>query len=319
MSTAKSKHSIRIILALGLIVFLVLKIDMRDTLALFLQITWQWLLIILIFRGIGLLFNIFRWRMILECHTHSISWWELLKARLVGLFYNNILPSNSGGDMVRAYFLTKREDIPLSETFSTVVIEKVSGIIALVTYLIIAFFLNASVIHDAGVTSLIIILSVLAGIAIVLLFNNHLFELCASLAKKKSNKVTEVIYKYYKAINHFTKHPDILVWSVIYSLIVQGTTIGVTYAAAQSLSLPLGLQDVFLLVPLIGLSNAIPVSIGNWGWREGVYVFILQFFSVEAHLALALALLMRLLGFAISIFGGVVVMSKQGRFRLRTK
>ena len=147
MNMLQNKSSIRIVLAFGLIVLLVLKIDIRDTAALFLQITWQWLLVILLFRAVGLFFNVYRWRMILACHTHVVASWELLKARLVGLFYNNILPSSSGGDMVRAYFLTKRENIPLSETFSTIVVEKVSGIIALVMYLIIAFFLNASVIH----------------------------------------------------------------------------------------------------------------------------------------------------------------------------
>jgi glycosyltransferase 2 family protein len=48
-------------------------------------------------------FSALRWHIVLAADTTSPGPWTLLKIVLVGLFFNQVLPSGVGGDAVRAW------------------------------------------------------------------------------------------------------------------------------------------------------------------------------------------------------------------------
>lgn len=319
MNIQKIKNTLRWVVAIVLLLLLVKKIDLHLIVREFRTISIWWVFVVLILQGVGLLINTLYWRMLFSCHRAAVSFWELLKARLVGIMYNNILPSSIGGDMIRAYFISRKEKIAMTETFSTVIIEKMSGVLAFFVYMLIAVWFNLDVITEAGIASLIIVLIVVAGSVILLLFNKNLFELITKKCSIYSNKFAKGLKEYYEAIYKYRDFSQVIFVSVIYSLLVKGVIILATFAAVKSFDIDLSIYNLLLIVPIIGLSNAIPVSIGNWGWREGVYIYILQFYGIETYIALALALFMRLVGLFVSVFGVVVVLSKQGDLRLPSR
>lgn len=315
----KYKTVLKFIIAFLLLVYLLSKVNRHDILELFSHIVWWWFAGLLVLRGLALTLNTFRWRMLLMCHGYSIELWELFKARLVGILYSNVLPSGMGGELMRAYFLTKRDELVMANTVSTVVVEKVSGIIALIVYLSAAILINIKTVEDAGVASMIIILMVALGIVVVLLLNRQLYAEFSEFVQKRNKRFSLALLRYYSAIHHFHQHRAQLVASIVFSLIVQFLTIVMTWFGVLSLGIDLSFLAMVLIVPLIGLSNIIPVSIGNWGFREGVYVIVLQLFGIGATPALALALLMRIVGFLLSLLGFLIVISKQGAMKRRIK
>lgn len=58
---------------------------------------------------------------------------------------------------------------------------------------------------------------------------------------------------------------------------------------AHSQSVPLGIADVMVVVPLMMLISVVPVTVGGWGVREGVVVALLGLFGVAPDVSLTLS------------------------------
>jgi uncharacterized membrane protein YbhN (UPF0104 family) len=59
---------------------------------------------------------------------------------------------------------------------------------------------------------------------------------------------------------------------------------------AHSQSVPLGIADVMVVVPLIVLISVVPVTVGGWGVREGVAVTLLGLYGVAPDVSLTLSI-----------------------------
>ncbi len=53
---------------------------------------------------------VLRWWMLLRVQLVRIGYWPAVRLHLLGLFYNNCLPSSVGGDLLRAWYVTKHTD-----------------------------------------------------------------------------------------------------------------------------------------------------------------------------------------------------------------
>ena len=56
---------------------------------------------------IGQLVVAFRWWLLLGAQSIPISVHAAIRLYFVGLFYNNVMPSSVGGDLLKAYYVTK--------------------------------------------------------------------------------------------------------------------------------------------------------------------------------------------------------------------
>jgi uncharacterized membrane protein YbhN (UPF0104 family) len=72
-----------------------------------------------------------RWHVVLGAETTSPGPWTLLKIVLVGLFFNQVLPSGVGGDAVRAW-RCHRLGIGVAAAIRSLVLDRVSGYLVLV-------------------------------------------------------------------------------------------------------------------------------------------------------------------------------------------
>ncbi len=76
-------------------------------------------------------FSALRWHIVLGAETTSPGPWTLLKIVLVGLFFNQVLPSGVGGDAVRAW-RCHRLGIGVAAAIRSLVLDRVSGYLVLV-------------------------------------------------------------------------------------------------------------------------------------------------------------------------------------------
>jgi len=94
----------------------------------------------------------------------AVRWWFLLRAQAIhidllatfrlhflGLFYNNVMPSSVGGDLLKAWYVTKHTDRRLEGALS-VVVDRVVGLVGMVAMAIVAyvFFLRGQEIEAGG-------------------------------------------------------------------------------------------------------------------------------------------------------------------------
>ena len=103
----------------------------------------------------------------------------------------------------------------------------------------------------------------------------------------KTNKIKTKFKKYFNIIidlifnfKHFFSIFSISLLSQIVELI------GI-YFLAKSLNISLDISIIFAYMPLVLLFTAIPISIGGWGVREGVSIYIFsQFVKNEFEIAI---------------------------------
>lgn len=68
-----------------------------------------------------------RLKLLLQARFGRSSWWLCLKVTLVGLFFNNFLPTAMGGDLVKGYYLVNGRRQMISPVAATLVLDRLVG------------------------------------------------------------------------------------------------------------------------------------------------------------------------------------------------
>ena len=85
---------------------------------------------------IGQLIFVARWSLLLRVQSIRIGFWPAVRLHFLGLFYNNCLPGAIGGDLPRAWYVTRHTDKKLEAALS-VFVDRMVGLAGM---LIMAFF-----------------------------------------------------------------------------------------------------------------------------------------------------------------------------------
>jgi hypothetical protein len=86
------------------------------------------------------------------------------------------------------------------------------------------------------------------------------------------------------------------------SVIVHTLSAVAMFIFAQDMHLPVLALDCFVLIPLLMLFAALPISIAGWGVREGVMVAALSLLGVQAEKAVVLSVLIG----CMALFNGLI-------------
>ena len=121
---------LKLVVSTVLLVILFRRADVATMAARFRQMDPAWTIAALGVYGLMLAVSAWRWRLLLRLQTIDVSLGTLTKSFLVATFFNNFLPSNIGGDVVR---VADTAPFAGSKTLATtvVLIDRVIGLIAL--------------------------------------------------------------------------------------------------------------------------------------------------------------------------------------------
>jgi len=230
----------------------------------------------------------------------------LCQSYLVASFFNNFLPSNVGGDVVRVRDAAKAAGSHTA-SLTVAVLDRVVGFVALYVIAATAFVLGGSMVRG------------LAGARVILLGLTALFIVLGAIFLR-SGMVTAVIERLglrrfpwaferftsvQAAVNSYRARKAALFEAFLLSLILQFLGVAYFYMVARALKIPLEFAACLLMVPLCTLIQAIPISFNGWGLREGVYVVYFNQVGLPRESALA---------FSIVAAGLVVLLSITGMF-----
>ena len=258
---------------------------------------------------------------VLQLFAGNWKWWFLLRSRdihipiqrvfayyLIGRFYNLVLPTSVGGDVVRMMMVGKHTG-KNADSFAAVFIERLTGLITLILVsLAVLVFVG-----DHGIsifTTSILFVSAVVFVITWTIFDTRLLNLFTGIARRFSflhglvNKV-EKAHSAVAAYRHdwATLIPVFLISGVFYLLAVFAV-----WSAAKAFSPAVSLEHMFLATPAIMLIMNLPVSIGGLGLMEAAYTLTFKAFGYAAALGLSVALLMRFATVLYAAAGGVIQM-----------
>jgi len=239
------------------------------------------------------------WRLVvmLAIQDVRLRFWPATKLTVAGNFFNFALPGTTGGDLIKAYYLTRYTHLK-TEAVTTVFLDRAIGLFGLVMLAgaAILFTRDPSQFGQLIVT-LLVICAVLAAGCIVVFSRRireilHLKELAARLP------MGDQLLRVGRATVAMRHHKLLVVASLLMTFALQGICMFSAAIMAQALGMEGGWSHYFIYVSIGFLIAAIPIAPPQaFGVMEYFYV---KFFTGGAlhndpSQAVALALAVRLI------------------------
>lgn len=264
-----------------------------------------------------------KWYMLLRSQGVTIRLYKIFLFYIVAKFYNLVLPTSVGGDVVRVILAgnhTKRR----AEALASVFVERFSGMATLTFLAAVAVLVNLQTFNMPIITiSLIACCLVISIIGWFILderpyafIRKHFFNRF-NIAETFSAKIDKI----HQAVVNYKSHPRALWGAVINSMIFYALAIVNVWVSGLAFDSDLSFYKIVIAVPVIMIIMNLPVSIGGLGLMEFAYVFTFELIGYTPGLGLSTALLMRLKTFIDAVAGGIIhlVMNKDAGFSTQTK
>jgi glycosyltransferase 2 family protein len=252
-----------------------------------------------------------RWRLLLRALGFPARLRDLTSSYLVATFFNNFLPSNIGGDVVRVRD-SSRLTGSTAASLAVVAVDRILGLGALYALAFSAFVLGGPTVrHLAGARVVLLGLgAVFAGISYVFFRPGTARRLLAWSRLTTIEWVNAQFEIVQGAVHVYRSELGSVSLALLASLALQTLVVFYFYAVAHALGIPLGLSPAFLMVPLCTLIQTVPVTFNGWGLRESLFVIYFSQVGLPRDSALAFSLVGATLIVVLSLSGAVVWMSR---------
>ena len=249
----------------------------------------------------GVVMSSLRWKKVLEALGRPAAFGDLVRHCLAGAFVSNFLPSSVGGDVLRAGRLAAG-GISKSAAFASVVLERLSGFVALPLITLAAMAVSPDLRHLGAPSALAFFLSVatLGGLGVILLAAGSK-RVGARLASE--SKWTGFAAALHLGINATSRHPGAALWVLGSAVGYQLAIVAASWAGAQALGLSLSWSAVMAFVPVVAIAQVLPVSLNGIGLREGAFALLLAPLGVSTAEAVSFGLLLYGMNLLVSLLG----------------
>jgi uncharacterized membrane protein YbhN (UPF0104 family) len=286
------------------------RIDMATLWATARTASIPWLLVALAIYAMSIGVGIWRWHLLLEAQHVAVEIPILIKSFLVGLFFNNFLPSNIGGDVIRIRDTTKQAgSMTLAATI--VLMDRMLGLIALALVAASGATLAAGGERRAALPILPAWLwagfFVGAGVSAPAVISPTGFgRLLQPLRVIHPEWVDNRIEKLTGGLSRFREKPGALATCFSAAVFVQAATVLFYFSVAHALGIPIGPWDLAVIVPLSFVVQMAPVSINGFGVREAAFSLYFSRLGLPLESALLVSLVPTVLVMLFSLSGAVV-------------
>ncbi len=268
----------------------------------------------------GIWLSAWKWWYILRSDGSRVSYMWLVRLYFVGQFVSLVLPTIIGGDAVRGWMLTRRGIRPTTAAVS-ILAERLTGFVALTGIAAVALVTNAHVLAEsprvlAGATYLVLCAAALVAVALAApIWSTQIARLPLPDIAGWRGILADVV----SALTALFARPRDMAVVMATSLVFQLSSIGVTYATARALGLPISWGYSALIVPLADIVGLLPVLVGDWGGRLITYTTLLVPLAIAPSAAAGLAVLVSLIRAGVGSLGAAVALwgnnAEQGQLR----
>lgn len=272
---------------------------------------WGWLLASLAVYGLSAFGGALQWSWILKAAGITAPRREIQRLYFIGLFFNNFLPANIGGDAYKIVDLGRQENRPHG-VFCATLLDRLIGLGALTTLgvLVLAIVSLAGIPVPNSSLLLIPVLALLAGILAFLLSHRIGSQLPGLFRRLKMEKLAGQLDKITKEFALYRPKVRWLNGIFLFSMMVQflrlATHLLVALGLGFSLSTEQALQ-LLVLIPLLAISLTLPVTINGIGLRESISATLLTWAGLTGGQAVAMEVAAYLVQVVFSLQGGILL------------
>ena len=271
---------------------------------------------------LGQLIFVSRWSLLLRVQSIRIGFWPAVRLHFLGLFYNNCLPGSIGGDLPRAWYVTRHTDKKLEAALS-VFVDRVIGLTGMLIMAFGCYWFIPEETRKGGFSfsfelnifgriaeykSVLIWLGVILAVIIVLLVANRKGR---NLLKRGFEAIgrhgLSVLSKIRQSIRIYCRKWPAIIGALLLTFCCQGMTVVAMWLLGSQIGIDVPAKYYFVFFPISWLLGAVPISVGGLGIMEGwLKLMFMRVGTMSGENALALALCQRLVFLLASLPGAVI-------------
>ncbi|MFA5143149.1 MAG: lysylphosphatidylglycerol synthase transmembrane domain-containing protein [Candidatus Omnitrophota bacterium] len=238
---------------------------------------------------------------------------ETVSLTLIGYFFNNFLPTSIGGDVAKAYYLSKKSSKKLA-SFTAVFVDRAIGLFTMIMMAAAALLFMQNQIIDTNIRYAIYTITACSLIAVLFIMNKK-FAKKFSAVLALVRPLEETLRKIYNAMHLYKDHTALMIKSLAISVVSQiffFMSIGILAGGIGAAIPPM---EILIRMPIISALSLLP-SINGLGVREGSTV-VLFGPIIGSENAFVVGILWFLVTLVTSVAGGLVyAFSPQFKIRL---
>ena len=273
-----------IAVTLILLILIVKKLDYNRLKELYSTLSYKYLIGVAILWFCAVCVSSLRWWTLLKAQEIEISFWNVLRYYLIGLFFSMILLGTVSGDLVRSYSLGKYTRRKIA-AFSSTAVDRLLGFSGMLSWGLFCLpftWWHLNLANKVEIT--LMILSILACLllGLYILLHQELINKIKKLFPFLENlKLLELAEKFHNSLLYFSKHKVIL-WKVFALVLVSHFIIFLnTYFLIRSVNISIPFLYITSIVPICNTLIALPISIQGIGPREILYHHFLKQYGVS--------------------------------------
>ena len=303
----------RVVIGVGLVVFLFWALDIQEIIGNIRGIDGRYLLYAAVPYLLFIILSAWRWQVLLDFKKFGIRFWDTLRIYFISLFFNNLLPTTVGGDMMRvAYTMKERR----ADALATVLVDRILGFVGLFIFALFAvLYLLVERNETEFLPFMVIGLSVVIVITYVFFSERAYSFISPAIRKMKVLKIGERINRLHEAGTEFGGAWGVISLCVAHSILIQATLAVAPFFVLLGMGhSEVGLISFFIYVPIINVISMIPVSLNGLGVRENSYVILFSRVGLDGEVSLAVSLVSFFIIFVFSLIGGLFFIFQRRRW-----
>jgi uncharacterized protein (TIRG00374 family) len=304
----------RLLLSAVLLFWLFTKVNWTDTFAALKQADIGLIIVAFVVHLFLQFAVLIRWFIFMKALSFEAPIGQVCRYFFIGLFCNLFLPTSIGGDLVKAYGLSRGAG-QKPKVYASVVLDRLSGFAGLVITALVAYLIGGKIIDAPSVFIPIAALTVLSLAIGGMLFNKPVYRFFCRMFLK--------IPRFHKAL--MDMHGDVLLMRgrkrtgfgcVAMSCVIQVLSAYMYYLIASALHQNVSLFPFLIFTPIVAAASFLP-SIGGLGFREGAWVFLLGKIGISGGISMSLSLIGFFFVIVVGLFGGVMYVTAVSAGRIQ--
>ncbi len=275
---------LRLVIALGILYYLAQYSE--NVFKNFLEINIYYLLTSVLLYGITLITTSYRWMLLLKTQDINLSFFDSFSLTMQGYFFSLVIPGGSiGGDIVRTTFLIKK--IPSDKKvqgISSILIDRIVGMIALFSLSIISIILSLSLILNStkNIKILVCFIAIISLIGLICGLSaffidyfrkiNFINYIILKLTKKEDSFISKIL----DSVNIYKNNFKSIIFTIILSFIFCHLNTGlILYLLTQGVGLNISFPQALLAIIMGNIIALIPITPTGIGTRDWTITAIL--------------------------------------------
>jgi len=305
---------LKITVSAGLIAILLYRISPGRLLEYLENMDPAWIAVAVAIFLVSSLLGALQWHLLLSAGGVKMPVARTVGLYFTGLFFNNLLPTNVGGDAYKIFDVVRTGHDP-HKVFAITLLDRVIGITGLCMLALAAslflFFSGGSA--DLGLYALVFAGCIVPVLALTL-SRKISTPVRKALSRIRLWGIGERLELVFSHLGSFRSFPSLLGKVIALTLTIQILRILTHLAVAMALGIRPEARDMlhfFVFVPLLGLIMILPISINGLGLREGAGILLFTRIGFQEEEAFLMEFITYVVMVGISLIGGVLFLKRQ--------